>query len=1093
MLRSLVVLRPNHGFRNSSGRFHALRMALFSPQQQQGPARITTNYLRHIPIAGDRCWFSNQADAFFHTNRRRRHDDNNNAIVTNTRNQPRHSHSGQQRRQSKDSWIRQIHSQMDYLCHKVPLGKFTSRHRQQVEHLLTNILHQYQRHTTPQTHPQQKSRLFFQLMDRLCHEAEFIQQQHPNQPYIRPSYDPDSGELLNSPTSFLAIHGLKLGTLLSSVWKDEYLTAIRKQSEDLSFTPVQVSERIVRYIHAGLLQNATPFPFSLVLHAIRATADPTQAHLLAQPIFYQTCMHDLGQRYHRDFQPNVFVTNEMMHIWANSAVDGAATQAEELLTYITQRYRAQPQDPINLQPNAMIYTTLMKVHANEAKGKMGGSETSIHKAFTRIQELFVEMKNVCEDITTISYNRTIHALMHCRHPQSPDAAQAVVDELLELYEQGRQERLARSEKERRHGDSSSSDDARVDHPQKQQLLPQQHDSTEAIHLDDDDRFKPSQHTFATLITAYGRASRFAEARAVFQRMKQLYRVTKDATYRPDEQTYSAYLWAGAKVGDFQHAEEVIAEMMNEIEQQKDDYLKLGTLAWQGMLASLAESGDEKASENIALILERLQKSAAQRNISFETDTVSYNIFMSSHARENSLKGAEAAEKLFRWMDQPDQPEGVKPNRDTCLDLISAWANAGDIDRAEETLFEFLDRINKGEMEPNLIDHLHVNLILNAWSNANVVGQAGRAQAIFDQFQEMNMQPEVISYTSLMWAYIREPTLPHTNLRDHKQHVADRVYDLFQQMERQYQSGDDRAKATPMTYNAVLTALNKSFTPEAGEQAQEILDIMLSRQVKFDERLFNMVMSSWGRRGEAEKAEDIYQHFMGEGFQPSVHLFVTRLAAWSRVGNAEKTSSILQEWIELYNSGEVDRRPETKEFNIVVGSWCQRGEPERAEAGLKQMIEFANSGRFDCFPNAATFSTVISGYARNMPNSPIERVIGLFELQKSLSREHPEKYGPPDLLMYWGLIHCLCFEDPLSPQTENQIFQLIRELKSQNDPVFWTKYRSVDILKKIRKSLVHCGLGDRDFHRVDHDFEVLMTLARKNIKRSRGLEASNNTM
>lgn len=247
------------------------------------------------------------------------------------------------------------------------------------------------------------------------------------------------------------------------------------------------------------------------------------------------------------------------------------------------------------------------------------------------------------------------------------------------------------------------------------------------------------------------------------------------------------------------------------------------------------------------------------------------------------------------------------------------------------------------------------------------------------------------------------------------------------------------RADDRTIASLLEAWGHSGRPEAGERAQARLDAMLSRNqinavcftltsnawavsgrpqeaedclmqmirhgeerrwsFEVDERPFLVVLRSWGRCGEAERAEDLlefmlsmYESMGNPELRPTSECFLAVLNAWAQRGNAgPKVERLLQRAIE--NLTRPTERglilPSARAFTVAIKAWSKTGAyeaPERAEALLNQMDELKEAGFGALSPNAFHVSATISSWTQSERNDAPERALLVL-------RRYAEKIGP----------------------------------------------------------------------------------------------------
>jgi len=954
---------------------------------------------------------------------RDRHDNNN------------HSHNQQR---NYDPFVAQaIQIKNDTLA--VPVGSFESVNWEQVRHLLSD----FRSHPSAQKVPDRVEYLF-DLMDRLCLEAESMTPQQRKRQRIR-------------------LPGGVFGNILTE-WREWAMININHNRRDRNvlkhrkiqvpkvhnislLSPEKIFHRVERYLDADLV-DPSPKLYSIILNALKMLGNNQRIPPTAEEIFEQNLRRSQYDPRNELYHPNAFVIYEMIDIWTKSGYNDkpnpdAPVQAERHLAALKQWYNDTGRP--DLRPNVRIYTGVMEAHSRS-------SPTEI--SFYRIQELFQEMKEVCvpEDLGFISYNRVCHSLASSRHPDSADAARAVLDEVCDLYYQDK---------------------------------------------DANSRFKPvTQHAFSDVMTAYGRTGRAREATEIFDRMEQMAAVEGIPSLRPDIVSYSSLIWAYAKAGNPEMTQNILARMMDtidgnsvdnnldsmdDIEKQNINNLQdVDLTSWESIFASWVQKRDPNAPLYITQILEQLAYLSQKRNLHYTFKTSTYNLLMSSYARQQTVDGARSAEVLFNWLREQEGDE-LKPDRDSFLHIIQGWINADDVERAEKTLFDFCDEAQEGKIDRDILDGQHFNIVINAWigNKDKEVDETERARVVFNRMKTFGIEPDKVGYTSLLWAYAKSSKS--------KTDPAIQAERIFAQMEWQYENGGKKETVAPnrITYNALFHALARSADVDTLERATALFQESEERHgVRPDKLTCNVLMGAWIKCDRPDRAEDLYQILKqkfeengqrDENMAPTPHIFSKRLEGWSKAGEPEQTQMVLKEWIDCTSDPDrnrwlISRKPGVHEFIPVLQAWLNSDRPnaaEKAEGGLYQMVDYAKSGRFNSQPTGYAFLIVISALAK--PDAgPLagERALKLLNLQLELGQnEEPSRRATlePNLPTYTNVVTALCRQS-VSPEATDVFLQegsamvriLLQDLQNKRNssdfPDFFPNSRSLEVIGKLKQVL-----------------------------------------
>ena len=835
------------------------------------------------------------------------------------------------------------------------------------------------------THPDLASvpnrvEIMFEVLDRLCDELDSLKSMHKDKSRSKLNKRETDESTPNSLPQVILYD-----TLLA--WRNQISTSMEsKTRSDIvrekqhrgrywqSATPPtfvrgrlstdSVLDSIERYIDVGLFQPSTK-QYSIVLHAMNKVGDPRRAPYRADEIFQLLLQKSNHDPFDTKFHPDRVIVNDMIEIWAQSWLPESYECVEAYLKLLKEWFGQTKRE--DHRPNPNIYCASMEAHARSNEPRA---------AFCRIKQLFSEMKSNClgSEVDTRALNRVIYAFSECEHPESPDAAGSILEDMCQSIS----------------------------------------DETNNIP-------NPDQHTFNTVLSTYGRAGRADAAAEVFEYMEQLYERTGDVSLRPNKITRTALIWAFAKAGDKKRAESVLLRMIDDLGQDT-----AGFRSWEGVLVAWSESGDPGAGRYIAMIIRRLLKAFGEKNDPGPGITTStLNILLSCYAQHASEEGAKMAESLFDWMETQTN-HVLKPDRYSCLHLISAWCNANMPQRAESALRAFVRRVQSGSVDQSLIDQMHFNLVIEAWGQSKYTEAVQKASAVFNLIESLNLKPNIVNYNCLMTAWGRskmgDPAKP--------------VIRLFDRMKKQWKEGDPFAKPDQHILNTVIFGLGRSSDQTSVSQAEAIFDTAEEFDIKRDFFMYNSLMSGWMRHRQPEKVEELFQE-MKRGFEkgqvklkPSPSSHTTRLQAWSKAGNPEMAAEALNEWISV---GEVE-----------------------------SFDDMPDSGRFDCRPNRFSFSTVISAYAKSDLAEAGEKALKLFKELKSLAKKDETGLTQPNFVAYAEVIVALLRS--LKIIHARDVLKLLRELQSREDSWFWYNEKdglTSNLLAKLKREIEASILPRKD--------------------------------
>lgn len=837
-----------------------------------------------------------------------------------------------------------------------------------------------------------------------------------------------------------------------------------RDSSSSTLLPSQVLQKIDCYQSIGLVPpNPTYYP--IILHAMcfsqaAEEKDPEMADKkVFQPMLQRSRLNPFDTQYH----PTIHAVYGMVELWARSSPQyrkDAPGRAQAYIKALEHWYEKTQRDVF--KPNPNLYCALMEMHSRFSAPDV---------ALGKIWQLWDQMKqnfsqNGEDEWNAKIYTRACYAFANCQHPEAADAANKLLNELIYQY------------KVSLDADSDKSGNGYQS------------------------RLKPDPTLFSTVLNAYSRAGRFEEAEEIFRCMEALAADSNDASIKPDVVCYSDLIWAHARAGNTTGAVRHIRQMVEMMEY--DELRKNGAESkqaafatranvsrmsgWNAVLASWAESSDPNAPSYIRLILDKLEKIVKDKDGSSEFLTAyNYNILLSCYARQGTIEAAEAVEDVFRWMQhQGITNSSMRPDRDSYLNVILAWCNAGKPERAQAQLTKFYSHMktrNEGddrELSPMILDQQHFTIVMEAWAKSEHAMATHKAMKVFRSMQRQGIPGNVVSYTSLLWSWAKSS--------EKSIDPAKPIIEIFEEMKSQWETGDEFCRPNLVTYNAVIFGLARSRSPKALDRASKYFRQMTDQHgLQPTDILYNTLMSAWSQRNRPDKTMALFRE-MQEAYKkgntkvgPNHKLYRTCLWAWSKAGEPEHTSSFLREWIQAFDSGAVKEPPLEREFGAVLQAWLRSQRPEgpaKAEEGLREMLEFAESNRFDFSPSVFSFTSVISAYAKTAhvyPDAGL-RALRLFRTLEDLARKRIEEESiidnslrsssllEPNLLTYSETILALIRSANSNPSldTVREVKQLFDQMIHEriDDPDFWTNFRSSELLEKLHDALSNSSMRAR---------------------------------
>eukprot|EP00434_Breviolum_minutum_P034245 symbB.v1.2.030299.t3/scaffold3332.1/size58911/4 len=307
----------------------------------------------------------------------------------------------------------------------------------------------------------------------------------------------------------------------------------------------------------------------------------------------------------------------------------------------------------------------------------------------------------------------------------------------------------------------------------------------------------------------------------------------------------------------------------------------------------------------------------------------FNTMMLAAAKNGDTAAAEI------WYARA-QGAGCKPDALTYQALINAASKKGDLAAAEVWLRQAEEVGIKPTLKMlNLAWKFCAHTILNSMMAA--ASRDGDLQLAIGWFQRMdgfNLQPDVVSYTTIISAAAKSGNLP----------VAEEWFQA--------------AVAQGITPNVVTftSLIDAAVRSENDEAARHWYETSMKAGVQPSIRTFNTLMSGPARQGDLESAE---KWFRTASFMGAIPDRVTYNTAAARAGDLASAES----WFEKAVGARVD--PNVVTFTTLISAAANQGRLQDAEAWFRKATTPGRDGP-GIRPNVAMYNAVLSVAAKNAP-------------------------------------------------------------------------------------------------------------------------------
>lgn len=233
--------------------------------------------------------------------------------------------------------------------------------------------------------------------------------------------------------------------------------------------------------------------------------------------------------------------------------------------------------------------------------------------------------------------------------------------------------------------------------------------------------------------------------------------------------------------------------------------------------------------------------------------------------------------------------------------------------------------------------------------------------------------------------------------------------------------DNNLSPNTLTYTYVIDAYSRTSSEEAPQDAQRLVEAMetarlAGQDVKPTARAWNSVIKSWSTVS-AERAsacldtmEKLADQTGNEEVRPNSYNCNSVISAYAKsgeAGSAAKAELILQKMERMFkDSGDERLKPRTETYNAIIDAYAKSGEmeaPRRAEMLLSYMMELYETGQnVGAKPNVRSFNSILNAWAKSGDINSAERAADILNQMEEL--EGGELNVAPDATSYATVIN-----------------------------------------------------------------------------------------
>ena len=351
----------------------------------------------------------------------------------------------------------------------------------------------------------------------------------------------------------------------------------------------------------------------------------------------------------------------------------------------------------------------------------------------------------------------------------------------------------------------------------------------------------------------------------------------------------------------------------------------------------------------------------------------YNLLLETHAYSRSPDGGVHAEKLLARMEDPSVEFIARPNLETYLNVMDAWAMRKNPPKVEEVLRRLEKRYEKTGDVDILPTTDAYNKLIKAYG---MVGNAEKAEEIFvSLLDKVEGDPLKANYKS--WVQIMKAFASRSD-------GTDKVQALYREMVKNYRMGDEDCRPRIEVYNTLIRALGQKL--EGAAEAEEILFDLVSRyrggeeDVRPNGETFRNVLTAQRRRKNVSgaKIEQLLQIQEGlhattkeEDLKLDGRLYNVALYAISRCRDPKKSIRARRIVDKMHGlDDEIHHINVRTYFNLLSACAYTVGTPEEklkafqiAVDSLKELRESLHQE-----PDSSCFGMFLKACAQLMPES-----------------------------------------------------------------------------------------------------------------------------
>ncbi|PKI61448.1 hypothetical protein CRG98_018131 [Punica granatum] len=437
----------------------------------------------------------------------------------------------------------------------------------------------------------------------------------------------------------------------------------------------------------------------------------------------------------------------------------------------------------------------------------------------------------------------------------------------------------------------------------------------------DEKVSPNIYTFNTMINAYCKLGKVAEAEVYVRKIFQ-------AGLSPDTFTYTSLILGCCRNRDVDGAYGVFVQMpqkgcrRNEVSytnllhglceaKRVDEALKLFSQMGEDNCFPTVRTytvliwglcGSNRRSEAMDLF-EEMPKRGCQPNLH------TYTVLMDSMCKDNKVD--EARRMLDGLLEK-----GLVPNVVTYNALMDGYCKEGRMDDA----LEVLALLESNSCSPNARTY---NELICGYSR---IKNLHKAMALLDRMIERKLSPDLMTYNSLIHGQCKLGEL-------------DTAYRLLDMMEESGLAPDQ------WTYGFLIDTLCKKSRVQ---EAHDLFESLPKKGVKANEVMYTALIDGCCKAGKLEDAKNLVNRMLEEGCLPNSCTYNALIDGLCKEGKMEEALNMVEKVTK-------DLKPTVHTYTIMIKQMLAEGDFDHAQKVFEQMV---SSG---LQPDVFTYTTFLHAY------------------------------------------------------------------------------------------------------------------------------------